>query len=264
MSDELTIDGEQFVSSKRASEFSGYEQDYIGQLARGGHIKARRVGGLWYISVDSLTKYKEHAEEYKPEPPLQADIKSDPDSLLSFDGKAYVSAPRAAKLTGYNPDYVGQLARDGIILSRQVGKRWYVERGGIIKHKESKDALLGAVQAQSVGLRKHPAIETEDREDSHEDSPLMRYVSDNRELLPSTGESADFVAGPDDIRSIGPSTGDWVQSDAYPIGPSSVALEEEGTDSVQKGTHIIPIRIHHGNKKMPQILEVPCCRCYCP
>lgn len=185
MSDELTIDGEQFISSKRASELSGYEQDYIGQLSRGGQIKARRVGGLWYISVDSLIKYKERAEKYKPEPPIRTDARSDPDSLLSFDGRGYISASRASKLTGYSPDYVGQMARAGTILSRQVGNRWYVEQAGIIKHKEIKDALLGAVQAESVGINRLNLRESGLESFSYAGAgPFLEYTSDTRELMP--------------------------------------------------------------------------------
>lgn len=189
MSDELTIDGEQFISSKRASELSGYQQDYIGQLSRGGQILARRVGGLWYVSSGSLTRYMAHAESYKPVPPAN-NTGSDPDALLSFDGRGYISAARAAKLTGYSADYVGQMARAGIVPSRQVGNRWYVERTGILLHKESKDALLGAVQAESVGIERRDA-RLEDML-SHIGyggaGPFLKYTSDTRELLPNLAD----------------------------------------------------------------------------
>lgn len=61
MSSEIKVEGDQYVLSKRASKLSGYTQDYIGQLARGGYISAKRVGGLWYISMESLIGYKENA-----------------------------------------------------------------------------------------------------------------------------------------------------------------------------------------------------------
>src|SRR3989344_2053381 len=151
MSDEVFLEGKSYVSAKRASEISGYARDYIGQLARGGLIGAQRVGGLWYVSLDSLTTYQKNADSLthvQPQKPPQQDL----DSIVSFDGKDYVSASKAAKLTSYNQDYVGQLARAGKILSRQIGNRWYVERAGLLAHKSQKDALLGAVQAEAVGL----------------------------------------------------------------------------------------------------------------
>src|SRR3989344_4178586 len=155
MTDEIMIADTLYVSSKRASELSAYAQDYIGQLARGGHIDAQRIGGLWYISMDSLLQYKEKSESEKPTPP-RGEVSQDPDTLVFFDGKEFVSASRASKLTGYAQDYVGQLARSGKILSKQVGNRWYVSRAGILDHKKEKDALLAAVQSGSVGFS-HPA-----------------------------------------------------------------------------------------------------------
>jgi hypothetical protein len=154
MSDEISMDGKEYISSKRASELSGYAQDYIGQLARSGSIDAQRVGGLWHVSMASLQNYKEHAETFKPQPPQHAQRKNDPDSLILLDGKDYISASRAAKITGYNQDYVGQLARLVTVPSRQVGNRWYVQREALIEHKNEKDRLLGAVQSQSVGVRR--------------------------------------------------------------------------------------------------------------
>src|SRR3989338_938569 len=243
MSDEITLDGEIFVSSKRASDLSGYEQDYIGQLCRGANIRARRVGGLWYVSADSLIKYKERADGYKPEPPAPNTDIGKPDALLSFEGKGYISTSRASKVTGYSPDYVGQMARAGIIPSRQVGNRWYVEQAGILKHKESKDALLGAVQVESVGL-KTPEAKEEARD--YRASPLLRYTGDERELLPSMGESADFVARPADV---------------YPIGPE-MGHNDEGLKYTREETHeedeeefVIPIRVRHG--EVEKIRKIP-------
>ncbi|KKW19353.1 MAG: hypothetical protein UY63_C0016G0023 [Parcubacteria group bacterium GW2011_GWA2_51_10] len=190
MSDEITLDGEQYISSKRASELSRYTQDYVGQLARGGQIQARRVGGLWYIARASLEAHKEKADSYKPVPPAtQQSVQQD--SLLSFDGKSYVSASYAAKLTGYAPDYVGQLARAGTILSRQVGNRWYVERQAILSHKERKDALLGAVQAEATGLkRENPKDKVLDELRYGSTEPFFRYTSDERDLVPALNNEA--------------------------------------------------------------------------
>ncbi len=186
MTDAVTLDGTEYVSSKRASQLTGYTQDYIGQIARGGKIDARRVSGLWYVSMDSLTKYKEIAEAHKPEPPSRGPS-ADPDSLITFDGKDYISASRASKVTGYNQDYVGQLARSGSILSRQVGNRWYVEREGILAHKKEKDALLAVVQSAAVGIQKTPAptrISVQDEHLANSRDPFFTYSKDTGDLLP--------------------------------------------------------------------------------
>lgn len=190
MSDEIVIDGEQYISSKRAAEISAYTQDYIGQLARGSQIQARRVGGLWYIARASLDAHKEKADQYKPVPPPPPQTAGQ-DSFLSFDGKTYVSAAYAGKLTGYSPDYVGQLARAGTVLSRQVGNRWFVERQAILTHKESKDALLAAVQADSVGIPRENSI-LRSRASAYTES-FYTYTKDTRELLPPVNEQVELA-----------------------------------------------------------------------
>lgn len=184
MSQELTIEGKTYISSKRASEISGYAQDYIGQLARKQLIDAQRVGGLWYVFLDSLNSYQKQAAEYKPQPPVfHSALYTSPDSVISLEGKEYVSAARAAELTGYHQDYVGQLARAGTVLSRQIGNRWYVEREGILAHKANKDSLLAAVQAESVGItRPRLDIPAPAAEESY------TYFSDTRDLLPTSHE----------------------------------------------------------------------------
>lgn len=184
MSDEITIGGQEYVSSKRASELSDYAQDYIGQLARSGLVDAHRIGGLWYVSMDSLGRYKKKSESTLPSQPVFSPA-SEADTLISFEGKDYISATRASKLTGYNQDYVGQLARSGVILSRQIGNRWYVDREALVAHKREKDALLAAVQAESVGLPKNdPRAVALENLSYAGPGPFLTYTSDEKDLMP--------------------------------------------------------------------------------
>ena len=201
MSDTMLFDGKEYISSKRASELSGYAQDYIGQLARKSLIDARRVGGLWLISMSSLQEYKTNADTQVRQQPERKDAQ-EVDSLVSFDGKDYISASRAAEITGYHADYVGQLARSGTIISRQVGNRWYIDREAILSHKKEKDGLLGAVQAQSVGISRNYNIRTVDENApvSHHDAPepLFTYTRDDRDLVPVLGAANDLKTGAKD------------------------------------------------------------------
>ena len=54
---------------------------------------------------------------------------------LEFDGKTYVSSKRAAQITGYAKDYVGQLCREGRVQARLVGRNWYVLESSIHEHR---------------------------------------------------------------------------------------------------------------------------------
>jgi len=57
---------------------------------------------------------------------------------LTLDGKTYVSSRRAAEITGYAKDYVGQLCREGHVEARLVGRNWYVLESSIREHRFGK------------------------------------------------------------------------------------------------------------------------------
>lgn len=209
--DEVVLDGKTYVASKAAATACGYTQDYVGQLCRGGHIDARRVSGHWYINLDSIKEYKAKAETFKPEPPK---FTPDPnaESSIEIEGKEYISAAKAAKITTYAQDYVGQLARASKIPSKQIGGRWYVEKEALLSHKSEKDALLAAVQAESVGLKKP---EFNDQNGLYVSQihlptpltihrtaqPLLSYSPDDRDLIPLQ-KTIDEAAEDDHIVAI--------------------------------------------------------------
>lgn len=56
------------------------------------------------------------------------------DELL-IDDRKYVSSKRAAKITGYAKDYIGQLCREGRVPARLVGRSWYVLESAITDHR---------------------------------------------------------------------------------------------------------------------------------
>ena len=55
--DDLVLNGRKYISSKRASEITGYAKDYIGQLARSGKLDAKRFGRAWYVNEDDLRRH---------------------------------------------------------------------------------------------------------------------------------------------------------------------------------------------------------------
>lgn len=56
--DTLTIDGESYLSSKRAAKITGYAKDYVGQLCREGRIDAKLVGRNWYVREQSIREHR--------------------------------------------------------------------------------------------------------------------------------------------------------------------------------------------------------------
>lgn len=88
-------------------------------------------------------------------------ILKDMDELV-IDDKKYVSSKRAAKLTGYAKDYVGQLCREGRVPARLVGRSWYVLESAIHDHRFSekepeKPSSSSAVFSSTWGSPKYEA-----------------------------------------------------------------------------------------------------------
>lgn len=75
---------------------------------------------------------------------------------LTIGEKTYISSKRAAKITGYAKDYVGQLCREGRVEARLVGRNWYVLESSILEHRfgaevaEPKEAVEEAAVADKT------------------------------------------------------------------------------------------------------------------
>jgi hypothetical protein len=187
MASEIEVGGNKYVTSRVAAKQTGYAQDYIGQLARSGDISAERSGGLWYVDVESIKSHRLIAAENAKKSPVVNSSPSKLESVVTFDGKDYVSSKRGAKITGYSHDYVSQLARTGKIISRQISNRWYVSKNQLLAHKEHNDALLASVQSEAVGLQR----EISKVESISIDSvPALSYFSDKKDLMPTVHEKA--------------------------------------------------------------------------
>jgi len=240
--DEVVLEGKTYIGSKKAALECGYTQDYVGQLCRGGQIDAKRVSGQWYIFLESLQGYKTKAETFKPEPPK---YQPDPnvEATLNLDGKEYVSAARAAKITEYNQDYVGQLARAGKIPSRQIGNRWYVEHEALIAHKKEKDAMLRAVQAESVGLVRPQPVPTSIKRQVSEYKhlqPLLVYKHEEQALFPQIAEEGQLKAVKYDPADEGTPIGPTSKIPIKVLRTLNIPLAQESEKEQKERFNLIP------------------------
>ncbi len=61
MGNEFFFEGKKYISASRASQISGYNSDYIGQLCRKNLLDCRRVGRVWFVCEISLENHKNSA-----------------------------------------------------------------------------------------------------------------------------------------------------------------------------------------------------------
>jgi len=122
---------------------------------------------------------------------------------LTLDGVKYISAKRAAEITQYSRDYIGQLCRGGKILGRRIGRNWYVSEDSIIRHKTTHDVEENnlssnisnpRISTQSVKISDILSQKNDkgnEQEDKHSSKflkevynwPLANYESDNEPLF---------------------------------------------------------------------------------
>lgn len=105
---------------------------------------------------------------------------------ITIGDKVYISAKRAAKITGYARDYVGQLCREGHVDAKMVGRSWYVYEPSIRAHRFGEEAVQEAPVADVA-----PAPEA-DTAPIAADEPVSdwekpTYTSEKLEMLPELG-----------------------------------------------------------------------------
>lgn len=98
------------------------------------------------------------------------------DEIL-IDEKKYVSSKRAAKVTGYAKDYIGQLCREGRVPARLVGRSWYVLESAIHDHR------FGTPKVEHK--EKSPVVEADSHLKLQSTWESPRYEATTPEILPS-------------------------------------------------------------------------------
>ncbi|OHA17064.1 MAG: hypothetical protein A3C79_02150 [Candidatus Taylorbacteria bacterium RIFCSPHIGHO2_02_FULL_45_28] len=63
---------------------------------------------------------------------------------LNIDGKIYISSRRAAEISKYSNDYIGQLCRGGKVTARMMGRAWFVDQESLLSHKKSSEEAFQA------------------------------------------------------------------------------------------------------------------------
>lgn len=98
---------------------------------------------------------------------------------IFIEEKKYVSSKRAAKITGYAKDYIGQLCREGRVPARLVGRGWYVLESAIQDHRfgNQDDKAKAVVQTVTPAV---PVTKT-----VPEAWGFPRYEASHTEVLPS-------------------------------------------------------------------------------
>jgi hypothetical protein len=184
------------------------------------------------------------------------------DEIL-IEEKKYVSSKRAAQITGYAKDYIGQLCREGRVPARLVGRSWYVLESAIQDHRFGKPVEDSAEKAparivQSEAFPRYQAIEPQilpsvnrltegAHADREEEKELPEAVFEASEAPEADGPWKAWF----DIASVPASdTGKTLEEPEEK--PSDASEEEHASEETEEIE--IPIRaIHHPDlTRMPE------------
>jgi hypothetical protein len=126
---ELTIDGKTYISSKRAAEITGYARDYVGQLAREGHVVARLVGRSWYVLESSIREHRFGKEG--EEAAAAAQKPGRPDAMRTWDAPKYASeAPQELEMPAKDAD-TGRTDATTLAAMHSAWQEWFSMKGDI-------------------------------------------------------------------------------------------------------------------------------------
>jgi hypothetical protein len=107
--EEISVEGENYVKASVLAARFGYTPDYLGQLCRGGQIKATLVGRSWYVNEDSLRehrqgRYRSTSAKSKESLRKMAEEKAVPMSIAGI-------LPRSFKYEGDQDDLLPALSK---------------------------------------------------------------------------------------------------------------------------------------------------------
>jgi len=66
MEDYIFVEGERYISAKKAAQETGYTSDYVGQMAREGRVDSKKVGRVRFVNEKQVKGYTVKSDRKKP------------------------------------------------------------------------------------------------------------------------------------------------------------------------------------------------------
>lgn len=203
---------------------------------------------------------------------------------LTIGGKQYISSRRAAKLSGYAKDYIGQLCRGGVLPATMVGRSWYIEEDALKEHRKTyrgepvvdstfwQDPEVNKEEGSTLGAIAHQYIAEKEQQRKNqllEELYSLRYEPEQAPLVPEVaakdkGETPSLPQNAD----VGAEDQEE-EAEAQKDNTVAVAIKQQETtgdaqSNLRKSTspsnHILSLRshqkAHHGPDSKGQISPV--------
>ncbi|MFZ1987917.1 MAG: hypothetical protein WAV21_02710 [Minisyncoccia bacterium] len=177
---ELILDGETYVSSKRAAEITGYAKDYVGQLCREGRIEARLVGRNWYVLEESVKEHRfaKDADEQSE----KSDTHTKKEEPIAWNSPKYMpDIPVSIPTLGINRIHEESSVRKTIVVNdmQRAWQSWFT-RKEVTRTENTEETA--EVSEELTSLETEIAPQTTNYAKSEEEavSVPIRHIEDAR------------------------------------------------------------------------------------
>jgi hypothetical protein len=140
-----------------------------------------------------------------------------------LDGQRYVSSKRAAKITGYAKDYVGQLCREGKVPAQLVGRGWFVLESAIREHRFGTSTSVHSADAASAAVVEHSAASERARAEKEEEPAVEAHPGDD---IHASARAAALAAAATRLQSQVPAPEREPDRAHGYIAPEAIAAED--------------------------------------
>jgi hypothetical protein len=169
------------------------------------------------------------------------------DEIL-IEEKKYVSSKRAAKMTGYAKDYIGQLCREGRVPARLVGRSWYVLESAIQDHR------FGNEEVAKEPLESSPKLT----------SVYTRYEASSDELLPTVSRveleeepTASVESHEDVAKHLQDSWNAWFDHVEHSMGAVTKETVEDQVEIAPEVAEEVPMEAEEVSIPIQTIYKLP-------
>ena len=131
------INSSKKISSRDATMYFGYTSDHVAYLIRNGKINGKKVytKEAWKVSKKELLNYLKERNKISLRKSLFSFLKTG-----KYFFKNYLSLREASAISGYAPDYVGYLIRQGKLGGKKFysGASWVTTRDAVKNYLDNK------------------------------------------------------------------------------------------------------------------------------
>ncbi len=123
------------VTIERAIQLTGFSHHHLERLIKAGVVESSEKDGVRLLKVASLEAHSEKRAQKRAQK-KEARAAEQEESIVT-DGAKYVSLNRASRLSGYTQEYIQNLTTEGVVHTKLLGERLYIDIESLFAHRRA-------------------------------------------------------------------------------------------------------------------------------